>query len=64
MSESMQPEIAQREASATDLGSHNYPFPPGTSLDLPPCFVDMSPVEPAYKEIIEKYGQPSGQIAD
>jgi hypothetical protein len=43
--------------SATDLAAQNLPTPPGTSLDLPPCFINMSPVEPAYREIAERYGR-------
>lgn len=33
----------------------NWQWPKGTTLDLPPEFVNMSPVEPAYERIIESY---------
>jgi len=33
----------------------NWQWVRGTSLDLPPEFVNMSPVEPAYELLIDTY---------
>jgi hypothetical protein len=54
MPEGIQP--TSSEAAENQVGA----VPRGTSLDLPPAFVNMSPVEPAFEQIIMAYAAQDG----
>lgn len=50
MIEKIQP-ASSDTAAANQVGD----IPRGTTLDLPPSFVNMSPVEAAFEQIMEAY---------
>jgi len=57
MDEIIQSKVTTENHSAGCLSPVNLQWLRGTSLDLPPDFVNMSPVERIYERIIQKYTQ-------